>query len=382
MLRWGGAALYSRRGLVTLLGRRSPPLMKIVHVVNTMEMGGAESLVAQLARLQRANGHDVAVMTQRLLGTLGEALIRDGFRVQVHGEGHPVAKMPSFLRAFRELRPDVVHCHNPAPTIGAAMMARMAGTRRVISTRHSLVAPPYNLAEERRYGIAAKFCDAIVGICEATCVNLRGAPMARRDRIVRVYNGAQAVQPVTLEDLPARCGVTIAFVGRLAPVKDLGTMVRAYALARRRVPELRLWMVGDGDQRGMLEGLAEDLGVMGEQGVRFWGERPDADRFFLAADVFAMSSRSEGLPMSLLQAMSARRPTLVTDVGGMAEVVRNSGGGLTAPVGDATAMAEAMVRLASDRELRVALGERGLRAYEDGFTLERMDEAYMRVYRG
>lgn len=354
--------------------------MKIVHVTNTMEMGGAESLVAQLARLQRANGHEVSVLTQRLLGTLGEAMIREGFHVQVQGEGHPVIKMPSFLRALRELRPDAVHCHNPAPTIGAAAMARLAGVRRIISTRHSLVAPPYNLWEERRYGAAAQFCDRIVGICEATCENLRGAPMARRDRIVRVYNGTQRVRRDGQSAAAERTGVTLVFVGRLAAVKDLKTMVRAFALARARATELRLWIVGDGDQRGALETLAQELGVAGEQGVRFWGERADADRFFRAADGFAMSSISEGLPMSLLQAMSAGLPTLVTDVGGMAEVVRNSGGGLTTPVGDAAAMAKAMVRLGLDTDLRAKLGERGQQAYEDGFTLERMDAAYMELY--
>jgi glycosyltransferase involved in cell wall biosynthesis len=94
-----------------------------------------------------------------------------------------------------------------------------------------------------------------------------------------------------------------------------------------------------------------------------------------------MSSVSEGLPMSLLQAMSIGIPAIVTDVGGMAEVVRLSGGGLLAPVGDSAAMAEAIVTMAGDPDLRAELSRRAREAYWAEFTLERMEAAYMEIYR-
>ena len=390
--------------------------MKIVHVVYSMEMGGAESLVAQLCWLQREHGHDVSVIAQATLGTLGERMRQGGFRVDVPGTGNPLRTFARWVRLFRELRPEVVHCHNVAPTIQAAPAARLTGARRILSTRHSLVAPPYDRKMELLYGVAARFCDAIVGICEATCANLRGAPLARKDRIVRVYNGAAPMPGVTAGErlqmraaargsaprsgqeraLSAPSGpndlgaaratvapaaaepVVFLFVGRLAMVKDLGTMIRGFAQALRQRAELRLWVVGDGPERGRLEALAAELGVTGQ--VQFWGERHDVAGFFAAADVFAMSSVSEGLPMSLLQAMSVGLPALVTDVGGMAEVVREAGGGLTIPVGDAAAMGEAMVLLAGDAEARGRFGDNGRAAYERGFTLERMEEAYMALY--
>ena len=361
--------------------------MKIVHVVYSLEVGGAESLVMQLARLQRSRGHEVSVICQSRLGVLGERMVGEGFRVDVVGTGNPLARFPRWWRLFRELRPEVVHCHNPAPTIQAASAARMLGARAVLSTRHSLVAPPYHRKEETLYGIAALFCDRIVGICEATCANLRGAPMAQPSKIVRVYNGAA---PVTAtEGLPddeqerlETTGTTFLFVGRLAAVKDLPTMVRAFALARERAPELRLWVVGDGAERVRLEALAAELGLAEKGGgITFWGERHDVPRFLLAADVFTMSSVSEGLPISLLQAMSAGLPALVTDVGGMAEVVQNAGCGLRTPVGEVAAMADGMVRIGTDAGLRAKFARNGRRAYAESFTLERMDEAYEALYR-
>ena len=126
--------------------------MKIVHVLYSLEMGGAEVLVGQLARLQRANGHDVSLCAYARLGPVGEALRADGFAIHVPGEAHPARTMLRYFRLFRTLKPDVVHCHNPASTLHAALSARLAGVRSVGSTQHSLVAPPYDVAAEIKFG--------------------------------------------------------------------------------------------------------------------------------------------------------------------------------------------------------------------------------------
>ncbi len=351
--------------------------MKIVHVVYSLELGGAEVLVAQLCRMQRANGHDVSVCAYSSLGVVGQELEAEGFGIYVPGEARPALTMLRYFRHFRALRPDVVHCHNPAPTLQAAIGARLAGARSIIATRHSLVAPPYDTAAEIKFSLLSYFCDWVVGICDATCLNLRGAPLARKSRTVRVYNGAAPIELVGTERLEKR-GFTLVFIGRLAAVKDLGTLVRAVALAREQVRELELWIVGDGPVRDELEALSEELGISGA--VRFWGRQMQTAQFYAAADVFAMSSVSEGLPMSLLQAMSVGVPALVTDVGGMAEVVRLAKCGLMAPVGDWRAMAGEIVRLAEDPEMRAQFGECGRRAYQAEFTLERMEAEYMKLY--
>ncbi len=352
--------------------------MKIVHVVYSLDMGGAEVLVAQLCRIQRANGHQVSVCAYSRLGSVGELLRDEGFEIYVPGEAPPAKTMLRYFKHFRALKPDVVHCHNVAPTIQAALAAKLTGVRRIISTRHSLVAPPYNVAEEVKYGVMASCCDWIAGICEVTCENLRGAPLAHRSKIVRVYNGATAIEPVPFNALGKR-GFTLIFVGRLAAVKNLQTLIRAVAIAVEHLPELEFWIVGDGPVRGELEALAAELSVTDH--VRFWGQRLDTAQFFCAADAFVMSSVSEGLPVSLLQAMSIGVPAIVTDVGGMAEVVRLSGAGLLAPVGDSAELAEQIVRLAGDVELRAEFSQRAKDTYLAEFTLEAMEAAYMELYR-
>src|ERR1700743_1125376 len=122
-------------------GEKRSKFMKIVHIVYSLEMGGAEVLVAKLCRMQRANGHDVSVCAYSNLGAVGEALRAEGFVVYVPGTAHPAKTMLRYFRLFRRIKPDVVHCHNVAPTLQAALSARLAGVKRVGSTRHSLVAP-------------------------------------------------------------------------------------------------------------------------------------------------------------------------------------------------------------------------------------------------
>lgn len=359
--------------------------MKIVHVVYSLEMGGAEVLVAQLARIQRANGHDVSICAYSKLGPIGEQLSAEGFSIYVPGEAHPARTMLRYLQHFRRVRPDVVHCHNPAPTLQAALPGRLAGARCVLATRHSLVEPPYDRNAEIKFSIIARLaCNWIVGICDITAQNLRGAPIAAADKIVRVYNGVvpvirmEAGSPEQLEPIAHPKCFTLLFVGRLATIKNLETLIRAFAHASAELPNIRLWIVGDGPVRPALESLAAELGQSDR--IRFWGQRMDTAAFFSAADCFVMSSVSEGLPMSLLQAMSLGIPAITTDVGGMAEVLTLAQSGLRSPVGDHAAYADAILRIATDSALRAHLSANALTAYHQHFTLAQMDRAYMELY--
>ncbi|MGB0066224.1 MAG: glycosyltransferase, partial [Terracidiphilus sp.] len=302
--------------------------MKIAHVVDSMEVGGAEVLVAQMCKRQRELGHEPWVLAVAALGEIGAHLEREGFKVQANVGRHLSDAMPNFYRTFKAMRPDAVHLHNPTPTIYAAIPARLAGAPSVISTRHSLVAPPRRIVEETKYAIASLFCDRVVGVSEATTANLRAMHSIRPGKIVRIYNGVVPLRRAAKDECPPRQGFTLVYVGRLEPIKNHALLFRAFRIALTSRPDLRLWMVGDGSERTSLEKLAGELGIA-EQ-VSFWGHQSDVAPFFSCADAFVMSSKSEGLPLSLLQGFSLGVPAIVTDVGGMAEVVRLAQAGLAA----------------------------------------------------
>lgn len=355
------------------------PGMKIAHVVDSMEVGGAETVVSQMCRLQRAQGYNPCVYAIGTLGPLGEQLRKDGFTVETHVGRHLLDTMRNFFRIFKESRPAVVHLHNPTPAIYAALSARMAGVPSIVSTRHSLVAPPRRLAVELKYAVAAVCCDWIVGICDATTNNLKSIHSIPARKIVRVYNGAVPLEEAPQDQWPPKSGLTLVYVGRLEPVKNHVLLLNAFRTALSSKPDLRLWMVGDGSERQMLERTAAELGI--SEQVTFWGQQLNVAPFFSAADAFIMSSSSEGLPISLLQAFSLGLPAIVTNVGGMAEVVRQAKAGFTAAVTDPAEMSAAILRLADSDADREQFSRNARAAFESRFTLETMVDAYMDLYR-
>jgi len=363
---------------INILVRGFEKPMKIVHVVDSMEVGGAETLVAQMCHLQRQRGHDPRVYAIGPLGALGEQLQKDGFIVKANMGIHLLDTARNFYHIFKETRPDVVHLHNPTPTIYAAIAAKMAGVPRVISTRHSLVAPPRKVVAELKYAVAARFCDCIVGICDATVSNVKSMHSIPTRKILRIYNGVTSLHRVVKEQCPQKNGFTLLYVGRLAPVKNHPLLLSAFQQALLSQPGLRLWMVGDGSERKALEALSSELGISAQ--VTFWGQQMDVAPFFSAADTFVMSSVSEGLPMSLLQAFSLSIPAIVTDVGGMAEVVRLANAGLTVSPKDPAEMTTAMLHLASNDKERLCFSKNAIESFHSHFTLETMLGAYMELY--
>ena len=352
--------------------------MKIAHVVDSMEIGGAETLVLQMCRLQREQGHDPCVYAVAALGALGEQMQKERFAVRANVGKHLSDATRNFLKLFKESRPDVVHLHNPTPAIYAAAAARVSGVPSIVSTRHSLVAPPLNTIMELKYGVAARFFDWAVGICDATANNMKRVHNVPARKIVRVYNGSVPLSRTSTNQLP-KSGFTLIYVGRLAPVKNHELLLHAFRTAHSSKPSLRLWMVGDGTERGRLESLATELGIAAE--VTFWGQQLDVAPFFSAADAFIMSSKSEGLPMSLLQAFSLGIPAIVTDVGGMAEVVRLANAGYAIAPNNSSEMAAAILELAGNEVNRIQFSSNAEAAFSAHFTLQTMVDAYMSLYR-
>src|SRR5580700_9712829 len=368
------AAVRSTPVASALAERRTS--LRIAHVGDSMEMGGAEKLTATLCRLQRARGHTASVHCLYGLGVLGEELQAEGFEVVLHHSSSFLPLVRGLYRSFRRSRPDVVHCHNATAAIMAAVPARLAGVKTVIVTRHGLVKPPYQIRRELKFALASHWCDWIVGVCEGTRTNLQAAPFAARDKIIHIYNGAD---PADIRAVPQpKKGFTLLHVGRLAPLKDHATLLQALALTRVRHPDVQLWIVGDGPLEASLRKLTDHLGL--NECVTFFGEQADVSPFLLAADLFVSSSVTEGLPVSLLEAMSAGLPALVTNVGGMGEIARLSGGVTIVPSSDPQGMAAALSDAIVRRQELPKMGQLASCCYDQYFRPERMLDDYMNLY--
>jgi glycosyltransferase involved in cell wall biosynthesis len=160
-------------------------------------------------------------------------------------------------------------------------------------------------------------------------------------------------------------------------VKDLVTLIRAIGQQADRRPPMLLLVIGDGSERERLESCAREVGV--ESAVRFLGHREDARELLAACDLYANSSISEGISLTILEAMAARLPVVATRVGGTPEIVDGSCGRLV-PSRDPGALAAALAALAADPGLRQTLAETARARVEQQFTLDRMVREYRDLY--
>lgn len=385
--------------------------MKILRVIARLNIGGPARHVILLHRGLADAGHST-VLVHGLLGP-GEAGLehlatREQLRtLRIPGLGRRVspfndvrALLHLIALVFRE-SPDVVHTHTAkAGTLGrlAAMAFNLTRSRRrrclVVHTFHGHVLEAYfspfanGLVRAAERGLAA-LSDRIITISERQRADIgHRFRIAGDGKIVVVPLGLELrellVAPATEPHLRETQGipigdVVVGYVGRFVPVKDLGTLVRAFALALHQQPNLWLMLVGDGDSRRDVEAAARHAGVTGRTRLLGWNE--DLPRIYAAMDVCAMSSLAEGTPVSIIEAMAAGKVVAATNVGGVADVVEDGVTGVLTTPGDAAALASALVRLARDPEARQRMGAAGRERARNRYAVERLVRDIELLYR-
>lgn len=312
-------------------------------------------------------------------GEVAERLSKEGFPVEIYSGDSKLRRVQNAYQWFKRDRINVAHFHNASATIFGAPMAKLAGVSSIISTRHGLVPPPYKLKQERAYSLAVIFAHSkVVGVCEATSRNLRGAPLMPTDSVQTIYNGAVPASCAGEDLLSQKDGFTFITVGRLSYPKDPSGLITAFAKSYAQQNDLRLWIVGDGPYRKDLEKQVSTLGL--ESVVHFWGSRANVGDFLAVADTFTLISNSEGLPVSQLEAMAAGLPLVVSDAGAMPELVKKGNCGWIVPVGDTDALSRALLDCSQNVSLREQYGANSRLSFEQDFQLEKMALAYEELY--
>lgn len=308
-------------------------------------------------------------------------------------EVSPVADaraLAELTRIVRAYTPDVVHTHLAKAGALGRVAARLGGARVVVHTYHGTVIEGYFgrtgsslvTAAER---ILARVTDQIVALSETQRDNLVARRIAPHAKIAVIPLGLDLDQfrntPARDEarsrlELPASARIVV-LAARLVPIKDVTTFIRAVALLRARVPAILALIVGDGVERPALERLAASLDL--ESQVRFLGFRPDVPLLFAAADVVALTSRNEGTPVALIEAMAAGRPTVATAVGGVPAVVEDGVTGWLVRPGDPESVAAALQHVLEDASAAVRAGARATEAVRR-FSAARLVDDIERLY--
>jgi sugar transferase (PEP-CTERM/EpsH1 system associated) len=353
--------------------------IRVAHVVTTLAIGGLEKVVLDLARGRTQQDFEASLICLDNAGVLEREFSAAGVPVAVIGtRGSVPQRVWRLSRRLRALAPDVVHTHNPQAHLHGAWAARLAGVPAVVQTKHGRdhVARPVLAVLGR---IATAWTDGFVAVSDDAAQVARDQEHVPPGKLLVVHNGIDLERFGAVLRQPALPRGRLVTVGRLDPIKDQATMLRAVKMAAGKIPALRLDIVGDGPSRQDLEALTADLGLEGR--VTFLGYHADVAPLLSAADAFVLSSISEGVSIALLEAMASGLPAIATDVGGNREVIVDGVTGVLTAAGSAEAMAEAIVRLESDPGVLGRMGLASRRRVEEEFNLQRVVARYEALYR-
>lgn len=360
---------------------------KVLFVVLSLDPGGTERLVIQLASALRPRA-DICVCCLDSEGSWASE-IRD-LEIPILTMNRKPGFSPAIsIKIAREITQrgiSIAHCFHYSPFVYTALASRFSRIEGLVYTEtgrltDSSPSPKRRLVnsilarlpgtfvavskELRQHMISEGFSAERVGV--VYCGIHPGSSPTNRDR-------AQARKDLGLSSGQAVIGT----VARLDPVKNLGSLIDAYSDFRSRLPNSKLVILGDGEERGSLELRARELGVGGD--VVFAGRVPDVRSLLPALDLFVNCSVTEGVSLTILEAMAASIPVVATAVGGTPEVVQHEKTGLLVPPNDRVALARALTQAIRDRPRSVELGKAGRDLFEARFTSNRMVQQYLQIY--
>lgn len=373
------------------------PRIPVLLVESGRAYGGTEKVVTELARrMDRSRFQPwVAIPPVAALDRMAEDLRAAAVPVERLEEMTNRMQVGRALRTFgflRKRRDAVLHVHHvwPAADRYLVPLAHVAGVRAVIVTEH-LVGYAHSAGQKWLKAREHARADEVVCVSRAVAASLERdyAFDAERGRVIE--NGVDAVEldrahpRAAAERARVRAAMGLpgdafawVYVGRLETQKGIDVLLDAFAAGGTTGRPRRLWIVGDGSERGALIEKARALGIEGT--VTFAGAVHDAAPWLWAADGFALASRWEGLPLALLEAQAAGLPVVAAAAGGIPEAVRDGVTGLLVPREDAGALAVSLARVEGDAELARRLGDEAARQARREWSWERMVSAYEVLY--
>ena len=373
----------------------------VAHVVLSLDVGGLERLVVDLVREGRRSGQEQAVICVERPGELAPRAEALGARVFCahKSPGIRPTVVNRLANLFRGLRPDIVHTHQIGALFYAGPAAARAGVPVIVHTEHG---KHYEKGLRARWlgRMAGRYADRFCCVSADIADAVRKRKIVGDEKITVVANGIDVARfgfgaggtgqasgvrrQASGNDLRSELGIPpgaplVGTIGRLSEIKRHDLLLHGFARLLRSRPEAHLLVVGDGPLRENLK--RQSAATLPAAQVHFAGYQPEPERYLQVMDVFALTSRSEGMPLAVLEAWSAGVPVVASAVGGVPELVVDGQAGLLFPSGDADALAQALERLLCQPELAGRLSAVGRQRVEREFSLARMAETYQRLYR-
>ncbi len=364
-------------------------MIKIGFVNYSLDVGGVETLILEICRRLDRRRFQPYIFVFEKNGKLKNEYLDSKIVVcEVDKKKGLDWLLPVKLsKMLKKHNIDIVHTHNPSNWLYGSIAAKLAGIP-IVHTEHTT--SDYDNYHVKRWqvieSILAQFTHTITTVCENVKKHMVEKSGISSSKIKVVYNAididnfsveidkSKLMQDLSLDE---NC-MTMGSVARFYKNKDHKTLLEAFGLALKQIPNLYLLLVGDGPLKPDIEKLADGLNV--SKNVRFLGNRRDIPQLLKVMDIFVLSSKREGLPIALLEAMASGVPVIVTDVDGNTEVVIDRETGLVVPSNNAEKLAKAIIKLLADKENADKMAENGKRFVEERFSFCNMVNNYSQIY--
>ena len=353
-------------------------MAKVLHVIGSMQTGGAERFLAEYAKGHDRSCYEPEVCCVLSPGSFADSVAASGVPVHVLGRNSrfDLRAIVTLARIIRRGRFDVVHNHNFTAVMAGLPASILGRARAVVRTEHNVVHTP-GLARRYLSRAAALREDAQIAVSAAVKRAHTECGRIPRGRFVTVLNGVDDERLVPGADRASvrrelglsDDAIVCLNIGSLTKQKNRCNLLDATARLSD-IEALRVLVVGSGPEKEDLEALAGELGLSGR--VLFLGQRLDVPDLLAASDIFVLSSDWEGLPITILEAMATGVPCVATAVGGVPEELTDGVSGLIVEPGLPGALADAIRALARDPELRTRIASAARDEFERRFRAEQM----------
>ncbi len=360
-------------------------MIRVAHLFDTSGPGGAETVLVTLVRgLDRERFLSFPCIREnswmhRQLSGCGY-----GFYFLRNVKMLDFAFIADMVRFLKLQDIDILHSHEFFMNLYGAIVAKVAGIPHV-ATIHGQVEYAARKLRRRLACRAVSRSGCMVSVSGQVLNRFNREVGVSKRRIRTVYNGIEVdrfqapPESALRSELQIPSGVpVVGMVGNLYPVKGYPYFIRAMEQVKSRFPEARFLVCGRGKLQAQLEDMAKRCGL--KDSLKFLGFRPDVPLLLQLMDIFVLSSLAEGLSLSILEAMAAGKPVVVTDVGGNREIVINGETGFVVPPEDPSAIAEKVCLLLQNKEQADRMGERGLWRVKTLFSRDTMVTNYQQLY--
>lgn len=362
----------------------------VCQLVHGLPVGGAEVLTDRLVR-RLSDRYRFVIACLDNVGEIGEALRSDGYTLRLLSRrpGLDFGCIRGLASFLREEGVDLVHAHQYTP-FSYALLSRLLGLAKtpIVFTEHGRWHPDYPRRKRILFNQwTVRRQDRLFGVGEGVRQALIANEGLPNDRVKVIYNGIDLSPYREIPDDRAEVRTSLGLapetvaviqVARLDGLKDHLTAVRSIERLVAKGIDAKLLLVGEGPERTRIEAEIVQRGLQGI--VQLLGLRRDVPRLLRAADIFLLTSVSEGIPLTVIEAMAAGLPVVSTDVGGLREVLGEPPIGRLAPAGDDAHLADSLLELALDVGVRKGLANVGRARAFATFSEDAMHRAYAEVY--